>query len=790
MISQKYILLLIALIITLIGYGQNSVDQTKPKIATAIENYFDLERESIHLHLDKTSFINNESVWYQGYIINRKTNKPYFTTNVFVVLYDEKGNQISEKLQYASNGVFYGKIALQTSLKSGNYYIQVYTNWMNNFSENESSIIKINVVNPNEGVKNYKKINLESLEISLNPEGGSYIAGIQNQIGIHLKDCRGNSPENQEVYLQNDKNEIIKTIKLSKFGFGKFEIIPTNENLKVSLRYATRTIEKQLPKPEDLGYSLDINNFSIEGKTILKIRTNGITVNVMKDKKLYLAVHQDGKYSLYDIALNTSTTEFSLILNNSDLFEGVNTVRVIDSDLKQWAERLLYITQIKDSGITISKNKTADDKINLIAYSMFRNTNFSISILPENTKAFDSNNSIIAGLLVNPYLIQPLENSGYYLNNPTRIQRYELDLLLINQEKLKYEWNSIKINPPKSLYKFDVGITLKGNVNSSIQNKIYHKMKIVALKDFIMMSSDISEVGEYNFNQVLLGDSTYVSMSLQKLPNFQSVTTEIRPEIVGRNRPFYKPFKKNLTNYCDGELLEYITDFDIPKFSSDVIQLDEIKIEAKKKKLTFENRIGNGNLRAFKIDETVNLRDILSFIERNGFTVIRNRGTVQILSRVRTSINGAQSVPDVYIDERQLFSFDELDMLTSDEVDEVYLDPYAIVASMNNKAGIIKIYRKKDALAKEKQKPDANSFYIKDGFSRYFGFKNVDYEMTQNEGFTNYGLIDWLPKIMSDDSGQFQMKFTNYNKKKFKIIIEGMTPEGKLIQEEKIVDLN
>ena len=109
-------------------------------IETVLNNYFDLEREAIHLHTDKTTFLNNETIWYQGYIINRKTNKPYFTTNVFVLLFDEKGKQLSEKLVYATNGVFSGKIELNPKMTSGNYHIQVFTNWMNNFTENESTI--------------------------------------------------------------------------------------------------------------------------------------------------------------------------------------------------------------------------------------------------------------------------------------------------------------------------------------------------------------------------------------------------------------------------------------------------------------------------------------------------------------------------------------------------------------------------------------------------------------------------------------------------------------------------
>ena len=274
MIYPKYLFLLFAVLYSPFIYCQQLNDENVSKIAYVLENYFDLEREAIHLHIDKTTFINNETIWYQGYIINRKTNKPYFTTNVYVLLLDEKGNQLSEKLLFANNGTFSGKIDLNSKLDSGNYYIQVYTNWMNNFSENESTITKINVINPENGIKNYKKINTQSLEIYLNPEGKSYVNGVSNIIGVQLKDCRGNAPEDVEATIENSNGEVLKTFKLNKFGFGKFEVTPNNENFKVKLSYNNRTIEKVIPNPQGIGYALETNNFTIEGKTIIKVKTN------------------------------------------------------------------------------------------------------------------------------------------------------------------------------------------------------------------------------------------------------------------------------------------------------------------------------------------------------------------------------------------------------------------------------------------------------------------------------------------------------------------------------------
>jgi hypothetical protein len=786
----KTLLLLAIVFVSKICYSQEINEDPKTKISLILENYFDLEREAIHLHTNKNFFMTNESIWYQGYIINRKTNKPYFTTNVFVVLYDEKGNQVSEKLIYACNGVFSGKIPLNSKLHSGNYYIQSYTNWMNNFSENESTITKINVINPEEGIKDYHKLNPESLEVFINPEGGTYVADVYNNMGISVKDCQGNAPENLEVLQENGKAETIKTIKLNKFGFGKFNILPTDEPMKIIFYYNHKKYEKVLPIPEKIGFTIETNNITLDGKVIVKISTNSQTAKLFSTKKLFLLAHQDQKYNLYDLQFNT-TLEQTLTLNSSDLFEGINTLRIIDSDLKQQAYRLLYIFPKIEHIDTILKNNRKDDKLSFVGYSTFKNSNLSISILPEDSKCWDENNSIFNGLTINPYISSPIENSNYYFSATNRTKLYELDLVLLNQKALKYTWETMKTVKPTTKYSFDIGLDLKGSIKATVQNKTFHKVKLVSYKDMLMLSSDVTEKGGYHFEHILLADSTYVAMSLQKLPNFEVVDNIFTPQVLNRKKPFYKPFQPFISEGCPEVVSEaFNSDFDFPKLASKAIQLKEVKIQNDKKKLAYENKLGNSNLRGYKIDETLSRQSLLNFIEQNGFNVVRDVGNATIYSRGKTSFNAAQPTPLIMIDERTVNDQYELSLMSMDEIDEIYLSPYAIVPSINNFLGIIKIYRKKiPANTTVNLKKNPNSFYIKDGFTRITPFKNVDYQNTQSQGFDNYGVIEWCPRKTTDEEGQFIFEVTNYNKAKGKIIIQGITNDGQLFQEEKIIDL-
>ena len=784
----KYLLLFFSFLFSPIVFCQQLADKNESKIAGVLDNYFDLEREAIHLHLDKTTFINNESIWYQGYIINRKTNKPYFTTNVYVLLFDEKGTQLSEKLIFASNGTFSGKIDINPKLDSGNYYIQVYTNWMNNFSENEATLTKINIINPEQGIKNYKKIKPESLEIFLNPEGKSFINGVSNIVGVHLKDCRGNAPENMEASLENSKGEVLKTFKLDTFGFGKFEVMPNNENLKVVVNYNEQIIEKTLPAVENFGYAIETNNFTIEGKTIIKIKTNQVTANLMQNKKVYLLAHQDQKYSLYNVQTSATSLEQTIFIDNADLNEGINTIRIIDSDLKQWAERLIYVYPKNENTTSILKNGSKNALLNFVGYSSYKNSSLSISVLPTETKSVDENNNIISGLTINPYLDKPLENANYYFNSLGRSKYYALDLALLNQEKLKYQWEFMKITTPSTNYKFDIGMDLKGTIDPKIKDITHHKVKLFSLKNYLILSGDVNEKGEYSFEHLLLLDSSSVALSLQKLPDFESIPYKLIPNIFNRKKPYNKPFPINIPANCNQtESEDFTSDPDLPKFAGKIIQLKEVKVIKDKNKLTLETKLGNGSLRGFKVEGSMLNMSLLDFISRNGFTVVSE----QIYSRLRTSINADQPSPDVYIDDRRLMSTQELADIKMNELYEIYLDPHAIVPSLNNKMGVIKLYtiRNNCATCYQQKVAKTDEFFIKDGFSYIYNFKNVEYDNVQNEGFNNFGIIQWAPRTTSDESGQFIFKIPNYNLAKGKLIIEGITPEGKLFHEEKIVDL-
>jgi hypothetical protein len=790
MTKPRHFFLLITFLVSSAIFSQNNEETVKSKIGVVLENYFKLDREAIHIHVNKSTFLSEETIWYQGYIVNRKTNKPFYTSNVFVLLFDENGKQLSEKLVFADNGVFSGHIKLGPNLDSGNYYIQVYTNWMNNFTENESTLVKVNIINPDQGIRNTKKIVKETLKVYLNPEGKNLISGVSNAIGIQVKDCNNNAPTDLEATIQNSKGEALQTVKLNNYGFGKFYTIPTTEVLRVVVKYEDKIIENNLPPANLIGVAIEASSFMLDNKTTIKVKTNKSSFNSLQFRGLNLVIHQDQNYIVEPLNINPNNLEQIIVVNNTDLNPGINTIRIIDNELKQWSERQIYISPIAKNNYDVIKNNQQENIIKLAAFSNSTNNMISISVLPVETKSIDDNNSIIAGLTINPYLKTSLLNSNYYLNDVNRLKYYELDLALLNQESLKYDWEYMKLQPPTAHYTFDIGINLKGTVANPLKSKSFHKVKLVSSKEFITASADVTENGTFEFQNLLLTDSTNVNLSLHKLPNFEYVDAKLALQVVNRKKPYNKVFTGLIKKNCNSENDTIKTvNLDLPDFKEKAIQLQEVLSKNKKKQLTYNKILSNMMLRGHKIDSTNNFSSILNFIEQNGFKVDRTIGKINIYCRLPQMSPGPPPTPIVYIDDRQLyFDYNELEFLKMDELDEIYINALAIVVGINNNLGIIRIYTKKQQNAYSK-KSNPNSFFVKDAFSKNSTFQNLEYENASSNGFNNFGTINWFTKTISDSNGNFTFDILDYNKKNCKIIIEGMTTDGQIFHEEKVVQL-
>ena len=781
--NPKLIYFIILIFNHFFTYSQESNNQ-KDRISQAINDYFSLERENIHIQFNKNSYLTNENVWFKGYVYNRKDKLPFFfTTNVYVVLYDDNGKKIANQLLYANSGCFSGKFSLGKNFKSGKYHLHIYTNWMNNFKEDESGKFEFDVINQIDKIFFKESIDYSKINIHFFPEGGTLVQGIINTIGIKVSDCNGNSLAVKEVDIVTQKGDTIQKVAINKFGNGKVQLLTDTNVYKASFTVNGKRVEQNLPLGTD-GISLEINSYTFKEKTIAKIKTNKKGTDKLKADNLYLVVQQDHKSAVFDVNFANGNSEQTLILSNNNLFTGVNIIRLIDSNNNQLAERYVFKYPQESLNLELEFPSKIKGKIAFNGKFNLKNTSASISVLPENSLSAHFNNSIYSSFIINPYFTDKLNYIDYYFHDISKVKHYELDLLLLNQNQGKYKWKDIIGEPPAMAHDFDLGFTIKGTVNQPLNDPKKYKVLLYSLGAQINEITEIDEKNEFYFKNLVIADSTSVSFSLIK--NGEKPTSlKIYPQLLNLNRTFNKSFTVE-NNFC---LKRDSIVYNIPGFNTKMVMLDDVEIKVDPKKLKYKNSLGNGNLKGHKItpdDPNINL-DLAGYLRNNGFDVERNRGEYTVYSRTATSLNGRTS-PAIYVGGIQQINNDFLQNLNVRDIDEIYMNPHATSPTSRSTVGIIRIYPKNPTFATNSKSTSVN-FEIKNAFSKIDLFKNIDYKSTEDKGFQNFGVINWIPSILAQETGEFKFEIPDMYQKKVNVLIEGISEDGSLISEIRTITL-
>jgi len=91
-------------------------------------------REEIFVHTDRADYIAGEDLWFNIYLIDRKTFNPTNESKIaYFELLNPENQPVIQKRFRLDNGFGPGRIVLPDSLRTGTYLLRVYTNWMKNF---------------------------------------------------------------------------------------------------------------------------------------------------------------------------------------------------------------------------------------------------------------------------------------------------------------------------------------------------------------------------------------------------------------------------------------------------------------------------------------------------------------------------------------------------------------------------------------------------------------------------------------------------------------------------------
>lgn len=777
---------LFLLLILPLFFFSNGQELNLKKASEPLMNYFNLDRENIYLHLNKTQYLTNETIFFKGYVLEKKEAKLNFqTTNVYLALLDENNNILSKHLFYAANGVVVGQLKINPNLPSGTYFIHTYTNYMNNFSENESTIQPLKILNIKDKIIPLDQSEKKTITINLSYEGGTFLAHTKNTIGVQIKNCLGNGLALNPIKVKNAQGEIVHTFSTNSQGYGKFDLLNTQHEIyTLETEYNQTTHQKLLELPKLEGLTLSINNYAFDQKSTITISTNEYGFKKYKDQKFSVLIQKNNLLNHIDFTLNAPQKEF--VINQSSFFSGINCIRLVNENTEAISERIIYHQPLQEK-ITLQAKKEKDS-LHINGTAKGRIANFSISILPEATESNFDEKSIYNSLAFHNYCTIDKINVPYYFDAFTKRKKYELDLVLLHA-KSNYEWKNLLNNPPKETYNFDIGITIEGKINQNLKEKEKLKLRLYA-SNGINESIELDEKNEFVFNNVFAVDSTKFYFSLLK-NDTQIKPLNVTSRVTNNDKSFLKSL--NLTKpICKAESFVKKDSDAALETTLKATYLKEIELTKEVEiKLTNENEYNNSMAKGYKINpsDVTSYRDVLSFIASHGYDVSTEGGSVTIRARASRSILGTLS-PAVFLDNGPVTDFSFLTNIQLYDVDEIYINKHGYGMGMIGSNGVIRIYTKKTYETKVSPiEIKSKSIDITNAFQKVIAFKTDLQQDFSSAFFKKNGTIAWIPNLYSDENGAFEFKIPTLGQDKIRVILQGIDNYGSLYYETIVLEI-
>ncbi|MDT7832491.1 hypothetical protein RQM59_08875 [Flavobacteriaceae bacterium S356] len=776
------------------------------KIDSSYVNYFQDTRETPYLHLNKTSFLSGEEIWFSAYVIEQNSQRPHPTTsNLYISIFDASGNLKDQQLVHVKKGLGYGSINIDSTFTKDHYYLKASTKWMKNFKEDQSFSQKIKIVSsPKKKITESTKSEKDYFEFKLFPEGGHLVANTINNVGILIKNANNKGQKIQKGVIKDEQGNILKTFITNHLGFGKVKLFFSENStytFEATLENGSIVFAKT-PKISSQGISLQVENN--ESKQLkINIGTNENTLKRIAGKKYTVVVHNTRTYLKYALPINSSMTNYSLLLRKEQLPKGMNIITVFNEQSIPLVERLIFINDdTLYSNVSIDKTFYGKDSINISFENKSSESVFlSASFLPHETKAYNPKHSIRTAILLKPYIKGDIENFQYYFLKNDRKRRVDLDLLLLTQGWSKYSWDHIFNAPPKLYNPFEYGIDITTNVNKRLnkkqtvlmyspENKLVREIKNLE-SSYILKNSFIKKNSIINF---ALKSKT----GLFKITPVMSYSNSSLSDSFAPSTTFLEKSELEISNFKD--------------LSKDIEVLDEVVVKAAKKREYENDAYGlNTMLLGIKMEnliissgETVfdflRLRGYNIYTTVNGNVVIGARGISNLGSRgLGAQSSGDENFAPAEQEEENLFKTGVRVFLNGEEVSQnlwivenIYLNTVKEIFygrnHDNRSSEQVHIFTL-SPLEYDVRRAEYTKVKLPIGFAVEKKYYSPKYPTFFDDTYKNYGAIFWKPNVVIKESSKTSITVPTHLQDAFNIYIEGVSESGKLISIKKTIEL-
>ncbi len=427
-------------------FSQDGIEIIKQNFEKyASRNY----NEKIFLHTDKTIYATGEIIWYKAYVTDAVTNNFSSLSKIcYVEVIGSDNKPVLQAKTDIDSGKGNGSFVIPSSIRSGNYLIRSYTNWMKNFDPSFYFEQPLTIINPDKKPEVIKNTISDAdtsdyQAIQFFPEGGNLVYGLRSTVAFKITDIYGKGIAESGLIL-DEKSDTIVSFSTEHFGMGTFSFTPLKSHrYHAVMQINNKTFKSDLPESYANGWTLHVND---EDST-LSIR---VASDVAVENYFFFLIQNKARVKLAKVQYLKNDTAV-IIVNKSDLDDGISQLTVFNEKRQPVCERLYFkrptqSLQIKLTGSQQSFKKR--DKVNLkltagSANGKPLNADISVSVYLADSLQPEQETNIVNYLLLTSDLKGPIESPQYYFDSSGADVDRAADNLMLTQGWRRFKWEEV-----------------------------------------------------------------------------------------------------------------------------------------------------------------------------------------------------------------------------------------------------------------------------------------------------------------------------------------------------------
>jgi hypothetical protein len=783
-----------------------SLTAIQNRITTLANNF---PQEKIYLQFDKPSYAPGETVWFKAYIL-AGWDPSLISKTVYIDFINANGRILKHCIAPVFQSSGSGDYDIPLEFKDENVYVKAYTKWMLNFDSSFLFRKTLEIVQP-KTVSKKQVVSGSKTSIQFLPEGGDMIDSIESNIAFKAVHFDG-TPATIKGAIFNNKNQQVADIKTVHDGMGRFSLTP-----KAGETYTAKwkddlefSYETKLPEAKESGAELKIT-LQPNARSFLIQRSENAAGNF---QKLYIIATMQ-QHLVYAAGVDLSNVFITGgAIPSDNLPSGVLQITLFDSNWNAIAERVTFINNneyLFEPEVGFSELGTDKRKQNILVIKTPDSVTANLSVAVTDAGiGIDSSDDIVSRLLLTGDIKGNVYHPHYYFTNTSDTLQRQLDLVMLTNGWRRINWNNVVHNKfPEIKYPNDSNyLSLSGKVYGATEQDLRRGAFIFMIIDNKLDTARSSEQtvvdqsGNFSNPNIILYDTSKIYYRISgtegfansSVVNFNNSTpaAKVISTDTTTNTFFYDTATENYKRRLAAEQLR-ILKLQQGTTLAEVTVRTKVKspVQLLDEKYTSPLFSSSDAYQFDVVDDPFGKTalSVLQYLQGKvaGLTITTPGGPGS-----EGSVSWRGGKPTIFYNESEVdVSF--LSSLNMSDIAyiKVFRPPF-IGAIGGGASGAIAIYTRKggDVAARKDNKGIPYKLII--GYTAPKEFYSPDYDTynEKNEEKDMRSTLYWAPLILTSPANNtVRIKFYNNDfTQSFRVIVEGMTTDGKLTHIEKVIE--